>query len=321
MRRLLLFSGMVCAFLAVAAPAMAAGDSAPSGPAVAVEGSLDGTGWSFAATIAYNEEDDISGGNPAPPPTFVWRYGPFATTAIDPVNNVLYCPPGQYHLYAWRELNPLGAAIWGLPEGTIIPFWLTEFLTGVRIPGTENIPIAGGLDSNDRWYVHVCVGPSTPSVEDAIDGLIPEPLVTLNPRPGFGGITGFETWGWYEQDSAFGPDPDFIVDDLSIRDPRWGLLYGVVAHLWAYEFVWDFGDGTAPLVVTRPGGSDTLPLSAAVTHTYETKGTWPVTLTVTWTGDYTYTGYTGTEVVGPTDRIGIADYPVQEVVTRTVPNP
>lgn len=42
---------------------------------------------------------------------------------------------------------------------------------------------------------------------------------------------------------------------------------------------------------------------------------------MTWTGEYTYTRYAGVEVLTPSDRVAIADYPVQEVVTRTVANP
>jgi hypothetical protein len=288
---------------------------------VEVEGELNDEGYELFEKISYNEEDFKMSGTVPDPEIYEWRHAPFPVTAFDPINNILYCPDGQLHLMAWRELTPFGAGVWGLSEGTTILFWEVNRATGERVPNTENTPADGGPESIDVWYVHVCVGPSTPSVEAAISGLIPEPRVGLSPEPGFGGITGFETWGWYEQDAAFGPIPDKDDITLTVLDPRWGIPYTVNAHIWAYEYTWDFGDGTPPVVVTRYGTDANLPYSAAATHTYETKGEWPVSLQVTWAGQYTYTGYTGVEVLSPTDRIALADYTVKEVVTRTVANP
>lgn len=322
MRRAAVLFFLALAWLALpATPAHAGENGAPSGPAVETEGELNEQGYRFVERIAYNEEGERMGSNTPEPEIYRWRsaYAPF--TAIDPINGITYCPDGQYHLIAWRVLTAYGAAVTGFTEGTTIIFWENDLLTGVRIPGTENLIADGGVDSNHVWFVHVCVGPGTPAVEDAISGLIPEPIPGLSPEPGFGGVTGFETWAWYEQDPSYGPDPNIDDIELVVRDPRWGIPYTVDAHLWAYEFEWSFGDGTPPMTVTRPGHDEALPFSAAAVHTFETKGSWFVSLRVSWTGEYTYTGYTGTEVVGPTDRSVVAGYAVKEVVTRSVPDP
>ena len=320
MKRVGLLVLLITGWMAVAGEAFAGENGAPAGPAVEVEGELNDEGYRFAERVSYNEEDERMGGNVPDPPLYRWRHQYVPFVAIDPINNITYCPEGQYHLIAWRVLTAAGSAALGFAEGAIMLFWDVDD-AGNRVPGSENLPLPGGPDSEDVWFVHVCVGPSTPAVEDAIAGLIPDPEPGLSPEPGFGGVTGFETWAWYEQNAAFGARPDIDNIRLVVRDPRWGIPYTVDAHLWAYRFEWDFGDGTPSVVLSRPGTPEALPLSAAVVHTYETKGSWSVTLSVTWTGEYTYTGYTGIEVVGPTDRTTSETYDVKEVVTRSVENP
>ena len=53
------------------------------------------------------------------------------------------------------------------------------------------------------------------------------------------------------------------------------------------SFTWDFGDGAAPLSTTDPGAPYP---HHTLTHTYDQVGTFPVTLTTTWTGQYQLPG-------------------------------
>ena len=284
---------------------------------VVVEGDLNSEGVTLRASIAGIEEANKV--TPIDPPLYKWVYELFTTPTVGPGGSPI-CDEGQRHYIAWREVTAAGVPLLGGDIGDVILFW--EGGPGTpRIPGTENIPANGGVQLYDTWFVHVCVGPGTPGVEDAIQSAIPEPLAGLDPEPGFGGITGLETFAWYEQDESFGPVPDIDNITLTVRDPRYGIPYTVNAHVWATKFVWDFGDGTPPVIVSVAGSEQDLPFSAAATHVFETKDTYPVSLSVTWVGTYTYTGYTGTEVLNPTERIVAADYLVQEVVTRTVSQP
>ncbi len=58
----------------------------------------------------------------------------------------------------------------------------------------------------------------------------------------------------------------------------------VTAHPVKYR--WDMGDGD--LMVGSSPGTQQAP---SVTYTYQTKGKYVVSLTVTWAGTYSFTGY------------------------------
>lgn len=109
-----------------------------------------------------------------------------------------------------------------------------------------------------------------PTVEQLLDlALIPEPQVRVDPSPEIRGLTGLESYFWAE------PPGEVAVDDSA-------LGWTVAASLDPVEWQWDVGDeGT--YTTDGPGSQD----DPAVAHLYETKGTWTVTVTVTWEGSFT----------------------------------
>lgn len=124
---------------------------------------------------------------------------------------------------------------------------------------------------------------------------IPAPGIGLN--PGDKGLTGLETWGWYE-------GPQTVTVTVFLR----GYEVTAVAHPTGYQ--WSFGDGATESIAS-PGS----PSSPAVKHMYQTKGTYSVTLTATWSGSYTFTGdgVSGGGLLGSVSIRNSVSYPVEEV--------
>lgn len=134
---------------------------------------------------------------------------------------------------------------------------------------------------------------------------LPDPLAEC-PPVGIGlnpalGLTGLPTWAWA---TGAGRDGESV--------PRGS---GVVDTYTPYRWVWDWGDGTPPLVVGWPGNA--YPDPGNVTHTYERTSfsqpdmAYQVTLTVTfavwrWDGQsWTYMGDCTSTATRP--------HPVQQV--------
>ncbi len=145
------------------------------------------------------------------------------------------------------------------------------------------------------------------------------------------------------------PPAERIWSEVPLPEPTWGLspaidgLTGLPTHLWdprggapisasvdlggftatatarpvVYEWtMWEPDDpenrNPHPFVVSRIPGSESEP---AATYTYETKGDYTVTQTVTWAGTYTLTGPGVNEVVdlGTTATTSSRTYHVTEV--------
>jgi hypothetical protein len=126
---------------------------------------------------------------------------------------------------------------------------------------------------------------------------IPRPRVRLS--PGLGGLTGLETWYWYPGGS-----------NVSVGFGARG--FAITASARATGFRWSTGDGA--VLTSGRAGSDTAP---AARHVYRTKSTgYPVTLSMVWTGRYTWSGF-GDSESGPLGPVtvtgGTQPYPVAEV--------
>jgi hypothetical protein len=125
---------------------------------------------------------------------------------------------------------------------------------------------------------------------------ITEPAIGVNPRPT--GLTGLETWLWYE-----GPQ------ELAISASIGPWTVTGTAHLT--EVTFDMGDGE-PVTAPSPGSA----AEPAARFVYETKGTYEIEVTARWTADLVLTGPgltarptpIGSAVLRSTER-----YPVQEV--------
>ena len=109
---------------------------------------------------------------------------------------------------------------------------------------------------------------------------LPEPAWGLN--PGENGLAGLATWLW---DPRGGASVTASVD-------LGGFTATATARPVRYEWkMWAASDGPnsnpSPVVVATVPGTEVEP---AATYTYETKGDFSVTQTVTWAGTYSFTG-------------------------------
>ncbi len=150
-----------------------------------------------------------------------------------------------------------------------------------------------------------CVNPGelvqVPTAEEILSifrsQYIPRPVVQLS--PGQRGLTGLATWYWYSGGA-----------DVSVGFGARG--FAITASATATNFRWSTGDGS---VLTSPApGSPTAP---AAQHVYRTKSAgYPVSLSMAWTGRYTWSGFgdSGSGPLGPVTVTGeIHPYPVAEV--------
>jgi hypothetical protein len=126
---------------------------------------------------------------------------------------------------------------------------------------------------------------------------IPEPVVRLS--PGQGGLTGLETWYWYSGGA-----------NVSVGFGAGG--FAIAAEASAANFRWSTGDGSV-LTSSKPGSEET----PAASHVYRTKSAgYPVSLSMVWTGRYTWSGFgdSGSGPLGPVTVTGETHpYPVAEV--------
>jgi hypothetical protein len=105
----------------------------------------------------------------------------------------------------------------------------------------------------------------------------PDGTPVLNPLTN--GLTGLDTWLWYDGGIEI---PPFT---LTVDDPGSGIRLEVEAWAELEAFTWDMGDGTVVTAAT-PGSDADLPQSAAATHRYERKGDYTITFTAAWNGTY-----------------------------------
>lgn len=129
--------------------------------------------------------------------------------------------------------------------------------------------------------------------------LIIVPDVRVSPYPNVGGVTGLETWFWYD-------GQDEVTTTAEIRG------YAVTATMRPSRYYWDPDDPRGGLLESSTPGSERDP---AAEWTYETKGDYRVRVQVVWDGTWTFTGF-GASAAGdlPTIRAtGATDYGVDEI--------
>lgn len=150
-----------------------------------------------------------------------------------------------------------------------------------------------------------CVNPGelvqVPTTEEILSifrsQYIPKPIVRLS--PGQRGLTGLQTWYWYSGSAT-----------VSVGFGSRG--FAITASAAAANFRWSTGDGSV-LTSPRPGS----PATPAAQHVYRTKSAgYPVSLSMIWTGRYTWSGFgdSGSGPLGPVTVTGATHpYPVAEV--------
>jgi hypothetical protein len=231
------------------------------------------------------------------------------------------CPYGTVYAvmqqYEWNP-PPLGAA-----------YGLGAFTWSAIIDIPINWPIFDMIDDllNEALFGHcldVFVG-----VEDVAGFVetIPEPVLSVSPRREFGGITGMDTWLWYD----FSDQSSYLTEaSTSVGVPGVEpLSLTINARAWVDRVMWDLdGDGgwdreldlpdtwdapASPGAYRSAGGSESAE-GAAATYVYETTGVYPVRLGMVWRGIYTYSGMVNAVYpYDPVTREITVGYPVAEV--------
>jgi len=152
------------------------------------------------------------------------------------------------------------------------------------------------------------------SVTEEVRRALPEPQLHLSPDAG--GITGMETWFWYDHTSE-GLTPVDSDGDSTPDRPGYQLdltIAGntVTATVWPTGYRWHVDAGTI-LTSTQPGSVD----SPAGRHTYDLKGDRAITVDVIWTGWWEHRAPGGAVVTGgsfqPFTMSGTHPYTVREV--------
>jgi hypothetical protein len=147
--------------------------------------------------------------------------------------------------------------------------------------------------------------PPVPSIEEiwrAALRQIPPPKIGINPRPT--GLTGLDTWLWYEGPAEL---------QVSVSIGPWT----VTGTARVQEVVFEMGDGRTARATSA--GSEANP---AASYVYETKGQYRIVATARWGADFVLTGPGLPPRPTP---MGVAvlrsseDYPVQEVRGLLVP--
>ena len=211
------------------------------------------------------------------------------TVGVEPEDRAprRYREPSRFY---WRTFEYTGPVhCYGL-EGRQIYMRLIDRLTNEVIDERFRCPppATGGLPEL----------PSVPPPPSAVWDKVPLPAPEVRVNPGPGGLTGLETYFWYDQP---------VTQSLQLELD--GFITTIDARV--VRLRWRTGDGTE-LTSTVPGS----PTQPAARHVYETKGSYTVTLDVTWSGTYRFAGPGLDPITVPLGErtfSGQAVYPVAEI--------
>lgn len=180
-----------------------------------------------------------------------------------------------------------------LPDGRreVIDQWCAGMRPAMPPAAVPTAPVAAGADGATAPPL-VPPPPTAAQVRDAV--AVPVEAPAVDPR--VDGLVGLPTHLWYEGDRR-------IAVTVTLG------AYRVDAQAVATRFRWDLGDGTVH--TTTDAGS---PARPAVQHPYTVRGAHRITLTVDWTGSYTFAGPAGsaTESLGTVSRTSTLDYTVRD---------
>lgn len=178
----------------------------------------------------------------------------------------------------------------------------------VQLPGGDGIGLIGGaagLELVNPGPNHgdvtrpFCGPPPVPDIDvwDAASSELPEPNLSLSPRPVVDGlptgVTGMELWLWFDP-GAPGWDPPEVT--VSVSASAGGLATRVDA--WIAAVRWDFDNGDSASIGFVEPGTTTPPsvdhyrsiagteAEPAGTYLYETKGLYGLAIEVIWTGRF-----------------------------------
>jgi hypothetical protein len=214
----------------------------------------------------------ISAGDPAAPQPYTYTWVPVQGT---PLPSGAVCDAGFGTIGTWYGLviRDLSGAVVST-ENHCLP---------VNPDGTPVLPEL----------------PPVPTIGDIWAAALREitrPALGINPRPT--GLTGLETWLWYEGPSELGVSTSIGA-------------FTVTGTAYLREVTFDMGDGE-PVTATTPGSAE----APAARHVYETKGTYEVVITATWEADLVLSGPglpARPTPIGSAVLRSSETYPVQEV--------
>lgn len=162
-----------------------------------------------------------------------------------------------------------------------------------------------GVRTVDSWCPPTDVPvPPPPPTPAQLRGLAQAPAPTVNISPNGRGVTGLATRLW-----ADAPTP-VVVGPLVVRS------WSVTGRADPTKWEWLMGDMTGtrnpdPYLSSTRAGSESDP---AVTYTYETKGGYTVTMTVTYDGAFTVVGPYGVTVNASIGAITVTNSRAYDVI-------
>jgi hypothetical protein len=142
-------------------------------------------------------------------------------------------------------------------------------------------------------------GAAPPPAPAEVAALTPFPAETIHINPCGLGLTGLTSWFWV----AVGPGAGSAVPPIAATATIRGYTVHVTASPVSYR--WDIKGVTRPDIYATlwgtKGGSVSYP---SVSWMPETKGFYTVTLTVAWSGQYSFTGngISQSSALGPVDQ-------------------
>ena len=137
------------------------------------------------------------------------------------------------------------------------------------------------------------------AVRAAIERRLPRPVPALVPPTS--GLTGLAT--------SVGEPGGTVSVDLGLTDAATGQVVRVVATATAVRWRWDV-DGDGQVDVIRGPRRDGRP--PRIRHTYTQRGTYAITVSVDWDGEWRIVGRPATDFADPVRRSTTVLYPVAE---------
>lgn len=138
------------------------------------------------------------------------------------------------------------------------------------VPGSESRVVCSGDGGA------VPLPPEPPSAEEIWDR-VPIPKGRMGINPARDGLTGLDTWLWYEGDAGLVQLPT-----IEIRG------YAVTATAKPAVFTWKMAENPASHYSSSVPGSQTHP---AAVHVYQTKRDYNTVMEVGWEGSYSFSGF------------------------------
>lgn len=208
---------------------------------------------------------------------------PASTTTSDPDKWVTEpCPSCATSGMVCLANGQLGSVPPGtpLPPGDSVP-WIT-YLTGPVGEASAEYTCPASATTT-------LPPPPQPTAEQVWESA-PLPAPDIKVSPGTYGVAQLPTWFWLANDPV---GQDLTLPTLSLGG------YSVSLSVHPVSYNWSFGDGSGEVSLTagNPGGAG----RASASHTYTSKGTYQVGVSVAWEGTYTFAGYglTRTVPLGP----------------------